>query len=442
ITEPIGAHSTRLSDTRNPEYRQMHKGKFPFEQSLSQGAAGFCTTMPDLCRFGHQFLCESAILSEESKREMTKPQGKTFLAGDDRSPMFGLGWDHVSFQVPELDLGEHVLLKGGNSFQFDTQFLVLPRDRAVLAISETHDCGLDIQSTILRLFATAMLEQGVNIYRRFLPVPEEIRKQYSGVYLMQNAVWDVRMEGAQADVVRVNVGGEEESVIKDLRWNGTRFEGAEKQEFFFEEHAPDRYLMTVFKGTGFGLAMKAKDFSAPPQSWAERVGKQYIVCNAQACDLAIHEVIPGFRVERLSGFEGVFLLAFANRSDSGVYSFFEGCVKATGPDTGEGFLNTPSNGSRDLLCPAFFRGEDGSEYCTVASYRYICTDRLEAYCEQPFPEPGAQNGTYVIQRRLKKLPPCPEGRRIMILSTELVPVYDSLFGDKYQPVRDGYLLLI
>ena len=442
ITNPIGASSTRLSDHRNPAYALIHKKGFPVEQLLIQGAAGFCTTMPDLCRFGNLFLEENAILSESSKLEMQTPHGRTFLEKDNRTASFGLGWDHVSYRAPELDLGENVLLKGGNSFQFDSQFLVIPQYRAALAISETHDCGLEILNLILRLFATALLDRGINPYRRFLPVPQVIQRDFGGIYLTPSAVWDVRMEGAEADIVRVSVDGAQQRVFKDLCWNGAAFESAEKQDFFFETHGSDRYLMTTWKEYSFGLGMKAKDAPEPPASWRRRAGRRYIVCNAQPCDLAIHDIMSGFRVEELEGFTGIFVLAFTSRSDSGVYSFFEGCVHATGEDTGSGFLNTPSNGSRDLLDPIFSRGENDAEYCAVASYRYREATDLPKYEDQSFPAAGAESGLYRIGRKLKKLPPCPDGRRIMLLSEELVPVYDSLFGDHYQPVSKGYMLLI
>lgn len=442
ITEPIGAHSTRLSDHRNPAYSLVHKKNFPVEQLLIQGAAGFCTSMPDLCLFGNLFLEENAVLSECSKLEMRRPQGSSFLAKDNRASQFGLGWDHVAFHAPEMDLGENVLLKGGNSFQFDSMFLVIPQYRAVLAMSETHDCGLEISTLILRLFATAMLEQGINLYRRLLPIPQELKRDYSGIYLTPSAVWDVRMEGAEADIVRVSVDGTEERVFKDLRWNGSVFEGAEKQDFFFVEHKKNRYLMTTWRDYSFGLAMKAENAAEPPASWRQRAGKKYIVCNAQSCDLAIHDIMPGFRIELLPGFTGVFVLAFTSRSDSGVYSFFEGCVHATGEDTGSGFLDTPSNGSRDLLDPIFSCGAYGDEYCAVASYQYRDVASLPEFENQAFPADGAQNGVYVIKHKLRKLPACPNGRRIIILNETLVPVYDSLFSDKYQPISKGFLILI
>lgn len=79
ITEPIGAHSTRVSTTANPDYPLIREtGKQP-EYFYLQGCGGFTTTMTDLCKFGNLFLTKNDVISEESKAEMGKLQGATFL---------------------------------------------------------------------------------------------------------------------------------------------------------------------------------------------------------------------------------------------------------------------------------------------------------------------------------------------------------------------------
>ena len=105
ITEPIGAHSSRLSPVRNTDYPLVKEGKKPGELLLIQGGAGYTTTMMDLCKFGQQFLGDSKILSQKSKEEMSKRQGATFLEEDIRSTAFGLGWDSVCYSDPDYDLG-------------------------------------------------------------------------------------------------------------------------------------------------------------------------------------------------------------------------------------------------------------------------------------------------------------------------------------------------
>lgn len=442
ITDPIGAESTRLSALHHENHPLVREYKKPAELLLIQGGAGFTTSMVDLCKFGQLFLTSNAIISEESKKEMAKPQGHTFLPSDDRTELYGLGWDNVAFMEPDFDLGEGVLLKGGNSFQFTTQFIVLPKYNAVLAMSETHDCDLDVNGTLLRLFALALLEtEGKNIYTHSQPVPAEIVEKYSGIYLMPSHVVKLDIDGACADASFLHVRGGKDRFYKDLRWNGTRFEGEKGQTFFFEEKGGDTFLMTTLKGRTSASCMKAKEFENTPKAWEDRLGKDYIVINTTANDYIIYEIMTGFRVIKTPECKGLYTLSFSGRSDSGVYGLFEGTVSAVDDNIGRGFLRTPTNGSRDLIDP-IFSVENGIEYCEVASYRYQEVSTLPAYAGQGFNDGYRNNGVYTIKEELKELPAIPEGRRIMVMDKDMITVYDSLFSEEYKPVKEGYISLI
>jgi hypothetical protein len=86
--------------------------------------------------------------------------------------------------------------------------------------------------------------------------------------------------------------------------------------------------------------------------------------------------------------------------------------------------------------------EDGIEYCGVASYTYRAAASLPEYERQAFPVERRRNGVYSIKQELKALPEIPEGHRILILDKEMVSVYDSLFDEKYTPVKEGYIILV
>ncbi len=442
ITEPIDAHSTRLSPVRNPDYPLIREGMRPAELLLIQGGAGFTTNMRDLCKFGQLFLQENPVISEQSKAEMAKKQGRTFLDCDDRSPCYGLGWDSVCFSDPEYDLGEGVLQKSGNSFQFTTQFFVIPKYNAVLAISETHDCKLDVSETILRLFAVVMQEQGVCIYNRLKPVPADFAEKYSGTYLVPSGILNVHMYGAFCTITRDDTRGGHESLFKlPLCYNGEYFEGENKQDFFFTCHGQDTFLMTRLKGRRSPLAQKALPRPAVSPAWKQRVGKSYILVNAGAFDLVVSELMTGFFVRELSGVEGVLIASFSGVSNSGVYGLFEASFAPLSDNVGTGFLRTPCNPSRDLITPIFeMRGE--TEYCFAASLLYRDTASLEEYAGQDFGAPGEENRAYRITSLLESLPDIPAGRRIMVLQDDLVRTYDSLMGGEYKPVHSGYILLI
>lgn len=116
---------------------------------------------------------------------MRLPQGVTFLPDDTSSPCYGLGWDNVHVNEPEFDLGDHVQKKGGNSFQFTSALYVIPKYHAVLAISETHDCRIDVNEAILNMFATAMLEErNINIFRKYQPVPAQMAGKIWAVHIL------------------------------------------------------------------------------------------------------------------------------------------------------------------------------------------------------------------------------------------------------------------
>lgn len=104
--------------------------------------------MADLCKFGQLFLTENKVVSEQSKQEIDKPQGTTFLPADGFSQNYGLGWDSVDMPHETYALGCGVLEKGGGTKEFSSRLIVIPQYNAVLAVSATYDCGVDVKEEI------------------------------------------------------------------------------------------------------------------------------------------------------------------------------------------------------------------------------------------------------------------------------------------------------
>lgn len=441
ITDPIGALSSRLSPNRNPDYPLITEGKGPAELLLIQGGAGYTTSMRDLCKFGRLFLEENDIISQVSKAEMAKKQGRTFLSHDERSANYGLGWDTVCFTHPEYDLGEGVLVKGGNSFQFTTQFIVIPKYNAVLAISETHDCHLDVQETILRMFAVAMLRQGVCIYKNYKPVPQEMIDTVGGTYLIPSGILNLHLYGAHATITMDDTRGGSRQWLKNFHFDGQIFHSEDNRTLLFEKNGEDIFALSAYNGITAPMAQKALPGSALSQAWLDRVGKKYILVDANTYDIVLNDVVTSFQVALLPGCEGVVILSFSGRSDSGVYGLFESAVKPLSDDIATGFLRTPANPSRDLMSPCFER-RNGAEYCTVASFTYRDADSLPIYEGQGFQAPEKENRVYRLPYPLAKLPEIPAGRRLMLLDDEMVCVYDSLTHPDFKPLDKGYILFI
>ena len=396
--------------------------------------------MIDLCKFGQLFLTENPVLSEVSKQEMAKKQGVSFLPQDQKSLAYGLGWDTVDFRDPDFDLGEGVLRKGGNSFQFTSQLIVIPKYNAVLAISETHDCKIDVTQAALHIFAQWLLDkQGISIYRRSQAIPPVVSGNCCGTYLMPSAIVKVAMQGGTAHFQETPLKSQAYPWETYLRYDGSRWIANEKVNYFFAEAKGDRYLMSEMNGQTYPVAMKAKSFKPLSDVWKQRLNHRYVVVNPSPEDLVIGEIMTGFSLQALPDFEGIVVASFSGRQGSDVYSGgFDGSFIPSDENHGRGFLRTPCNGSRDLIDPYFFtQGE--AELCEVASYRYQRTDTLPVYEGQGFAE---QSQTFRLKQDFDGTLSIPEGRRLMVLDEELNVVADTLNEDQIQPVKNGYLLLI
>lgn len=58
--------------------------------------------------------------------------------------------------------------------------------------------------------------------------------------------------------------------------------------------------------------MKAKDFPAVSSTWKNRVGKRYIAIDLSEQDMASGEMMNGFTVKMLPGFEGIMVASFSS----------------------------------------------------------------------------------------------------------------------------------
>lgn len=445
ITEPIGAHSTRPSTVHNADYPLIHeKDKVP-EYFYLQGCGGFTTNMIDLCKFGNLFLTENDVISEESKAEMAKHQGVTFLPEDTASIRFGLGWDNVDVREPEFDLGDHVLMKGGNSFQFTSKLYIIPKYNAVLAISETHDSKIDVGEVVLHMFATAMLEEkGISIYQKNKVVPKELVEKFNGTYLVPSQIMNTHFFGTNLTITTDTTAGDHQAVYKDLKFNGEEFVGDDGEKYFFREHGEDRYFFYTYHGRTIPAAMKAKNYPELPEVWKKRIGKKYVAIDLTEQDMVSHEIMNGFTMAELPGIEGVMVASFSSMGGADIYDLFEGCCIPVDDMTATGFLNTPSNGSRDLLDP-YFVTIDGIEHCYVASYLYRDAETIPAYQGETFasePYNGSYNSVYRFKEALKELPEVPEGRRLIVLNEKMSMMYDSQVSKEYKEVKEGFICFI
>lgn len=446
ITEAIGAHSSRQSSRRNHEYEHTFMVGMPQESIGPEGAGGIETTMSDLCKFGQLFLEENEVISERAKQEIDRPQGTTFLPEDEWSGNYGLGWDSVDMPHQEYSLGCGVLDKGGGTKEFCSRLLVIPKYKAVLAISATYDCGVDVKAEILQMFAVLMAERKVNIWKDATPVDSQMAQEYEGAYLGSGKQLRVNFYGARADFSCVDATGKEKMLYRNLLCRQGEFTWKEHYRFFFLKREGLHYLFAKVQGRSFPFAIKAADCAGEPlgEEWQLRLGKRYLICNVFLEDLIGNSEFNAFELSLCKEAQGVMIASFINDSREGSRDRFEVPLipKVNGEYSAHlatGAIRLPYQAGRDLL-NLYFEEQDGISYCESSGYRYRDVASLDRYEGQTFGE-GEENGLYTVEN-LTALPEIKEGRRILLFNEEGSAVYDSLLGDRFEVLKKGYISLI
>lgn len=408
ITEKIGANSTNTTYTINSDYPLVSEGKKPKEYFPIQGAGGITTSMIDLCKFGQLFLEPNSIINEKSKALMAKSWGTTFLESDLGAIDFGLGWDLVKHHDPDYDFGDGVLAKGGNSMFFSSRLIIVPKYNAVLAFSETHDCGLEVPTTLMRLF---------NTYLEPNTYPD-----YSGIYAHAFGLQKITTIKSSM-VVQDKI--EKGWIMSDLlNYEDGKWTNEKGNQIFFEGD----YLLKTTRNRTVAFAQKAKKQELN-SVWKSRLNKKYIVCDTTYYDIVTNQMLCSVEFNMTE--DTMSLIVHGNKSEPVVSEF---PIEVIDDTHAKSYLNTPCNGSRDRVEPYF---ENNRLYCT--SYTYICEDDIEVYDSQTFKE---ENQVFKIANQLETLPTICKNHRILVLDSNGDLYYDSMDVEEYKPIESGFIILV
>lgn len=408
ITEKIGAKSTNTTYTINSDCPLVSEGKKPKEYFPIQGAGGITTSMIDLCKFGQLFLEPNSIISEKSKALMAKSWGTTFLESDLGAIDFGLGWDLVKHHDPDYDFGDGVLAKGGNSMFFSSRLIIVPKYNAVLAFSETHDCGLEVPTTLMRLFNTYLEPNTYPDYSRI----------YAHAFGLQ------KITTIKSSMV-VQDKTEKGWIMSDLlNYSNGKWTNEKGNQIFFEGD----YLLKTTRNRTVAFAQKAKKQELN-SVWKSRLNKKYIVCDTTYYDIVTNQMLCSVEFNRTE--DTLSLIVHGNKSEPVVSEF---PIEVIDDTHAKSYLNTPCNGSRDRVEPYF---ENNRLYC--ASYTYICEDDIEVYDSQLFEK---ENQVYKINNTLEVLPTICKNHRILVLDSNGDLYYDSMDVEEYKPIESGFIILV
>ena len=408
ITEKIGATSTNTTYTIHSDCPLVSEGKKPKEYFPIQGAGGITTSMIDLCKFSQLFLEPNSIISEKSKALMAKSWGTTFLESDLGAIDFGLGWDLVKHHDPDYDFGDGVLAKGGNSMFFSSRLIIVPKYNAVLAFSETHDCGLEVPTTLVRLFNTYLEPNTYPDYSRI----------YAHAFGLQ------KITTIKSSMV-VQDKTEKGWIMSDLlNYSNGKWTNEKGNQIFFEGD----YLLKTTRNRTVAFAQKAKKQELN-SVWKSRLNKKYIVCDTTYYDIVTNQMLCSVEFNMTE--DTMSLIVHGNKSEPVVSEF---PIEVIDDTHAKSYLNTPCNGSRDRVEPYF---ENNRLYC--ASYTYICEDDIEVYDSQTFKE---ENQVFKIANQLETLPTICKNHRILVLDSNGDLYYDSMDVEEYKPIESGFIILV
>lgn len=168
----------------------------PVEIVNLMGTGGLSSTAADLCNFG-QSLLNNDLISDASFQIMSQAQyGENTVPEGNPITDYGLGWDMVAVS-DFVNQGVTVHSKNGATFQYSSQFYLIPEQNLVLAV--TYSGNKDVTAVTNEITQAILKETGVvntqpdAFESSITPIPAEIL-QYTGIYGGAGTIWRIRFD--------------------------------------------------------------------------------------------------------------------------------------------------------------------------------------------------------------------------------------------------------
>lgn len=426
ILSPLGADSSGFADRNFAPDSYAVLGNRPHEFPNVMGSGGVSTNIIDLCKFGQMFLSPGqGAISPESIKEMSSPQGKTFIPGDNLAPGYGLGWDSVEEGFAKYNFGPGVLAKSGGTDQFISQLYVIPQYNMVCAISATVDFAGnppvvlgDIAAEVLRVqeIDVAKSVPAAMIAAEHEPLPEGFAAEYAGMYGAYSAV--LRVAVHEDDTISTEFFSGTGYKINDakLYFDGTVFvnESGEKVYKFMEAEGR-KYMVGIKESHGLEYAMGQKLEAGPVQSaaWKARLGQTYLPVYVSPNAVQVMNSLALYEIDSLPGI----LIAGQGSSYNPMGILSDNAT--------EMILQIPGALGRDLYTLRT-KTVNGEEWLYNEYYDLRPVDKLTVL----------KSGTLAINQQgdneFFQIPPgtltftVPDGSRVIAYDNASSPVYDSI----------------
>ncbi len=444
ITIPASAFSVcAAGNIPENHIRIKAKGKTN-EYCMNTAAGGILTSIIDCARIGYLFIDSKGILTDESLKETTYSQGKSFLpriAGN-----FGLGWHFVDFSLDPYDMGKNTLAQGGGSASFGSFLIVSKKHNLAAAISLSFDNKLNPNAMLNELCGILLDEYGINTKKQpketateadKKAIPNGFKQKFSGMYYNCMNSYNVSFDGNSLKL-QMKLANGWKDIAANAYFDGQCFISG-KRMFSFETHGSNSYLIEeeVPLWGRNPMGQKCTSFPLVNTMWKNRVGKKYIAIDAHPHDMASTSGGFAITIKEFNNEEGLLFFEYAGPFGVNLLP-----VIATEDNETEMFLNTPVQGSREGFAP-FIYEKDSIEYLYAFGYNLVDTAYLKPLqTGQVISEKGRKNKIFTLTGGNKINIDIPNGVRIIIFGSDLKPKYDSASGQKINETCDGFITFI
>lgn len=438
--EPLGLKSFELADHPAGVEHPLHLLNSQEEYIFVAGAGAMRCTMADNAFFGAAFLHPGVISSEEIKL-MTTPAGVTFLAHDQMSPNYGLGWDSVG---PDsvLKLGPKVFHKGGGTLHFGSYLLVVPKYDLVLSFSTTLDTELNPVATAYELLNIVGQELSLDL----VPVafndlaakklPAKFAAEYGGIYYGGDTIYRAVFKNEKLQVEQyAATGWQQVAALTGLNYDGASFVGP-KNRIFFEKHGQAVYLLRNNLANGLGLVPIGKKFltvEALPQAWRNRLGTVYVTCDLNPACLSSGQACGGPFLAKLATFGDGKVVFFT--TNSGALT-----AKPCSDSATTYCLDAPGMGSRESWAPSFKQAGE-SEVLQLWNYQLLPVDQLPSLQAGQVKLAAYQNAVFATHAGQQLIGKLPKGIYAATISADGKEA--ATFYPETRPrLVDGYVIFV
>ena len=257
ISQKIGLKNTgksvgQLSNNLNIVPCFKDHVSLPLEFSSVYGIAGLSSSLNDLCKFAFA-LYNGQILSTKTQKELFSPQKYISMELLQDNLCFGMPWDFIN---------RNIFMKQGNTSQYASLFLVIPRNNVSIAFfTPTAEFVKIDQERILSAFPECYSSKN---FFAFDSTPNFNILDFLGIYANKYDIFKMEYGKAKRNLIFTSIISKQVKHFKQIKENCflELSSTSKKQIFSFKEVYDKKYFSEFDSLHGFNM-LKFEKFNMP-----------------------------------------------------------------------------------------------------------------------------------------------------------------------------------